>query len=315
MIGLANVPKLSLPGMAGPSDAAPPFNSGTVRGSGRWIAATSEWSGGDHTRSADATSGGKSDASAPIGVAVTLNITSFSGANSTTFTVDGQTVYTNNANQPWSLTERDSNTLQFSVRAGDNWANGGWSDAVNDGGANRSEIQFEPLYAAGTQINVSETLTVQPGPTNTASFLSFNQLHATTGSPPAPFYFGLNTSDHLVVVLQGPNRYYNTVYRSPDPIVRGQPMDLNFQLIMGPSGGGYVGVWLDGTQIVNYHGVVGATGSEYYWKEGIYRGPAAETVTADFSNVQITTGPQAARASGSDTTTRNAPAIPDQPDH
>jgi hypothetical protein len=60
---------------------------------------------------------------------------------------------------------------------------------------------------------------------------------------------------------------------------------------MGPSGNGYVGVWLDGTQILNYHGAVGATGSQYYWKEGIYRGPAAETITADFSNVQITNRP------------------------
>jgi hypothetical protein len=225
-------------------------------------------------------------------------ITSFSSASSTTFTVDGQTVYTDNANKSWSLTEPDANTLQFSVHAGDNWASAGWSDAVNDGGANRSEVQFEQLYSAGTQINVSETLTVQPGPTNTASFLSFNQLHATTGSPPAPFYLGLDTSDHLIVVLQGPNGYYNEVYRSPNPIVRGQPMDLNFQLNMGPSGGGYVGVWLDGTQIVNYHGVVGATGSQYYLKEGIYRGPAAETLTADFSNVQITTGAQAAPTGG-----------------
>jgi hypothetical protein len=38
--------------------------------------------------------------------------------------------------------------------------------------------------------------------------------------------------------------------------------------------------------------------SEYGWKLGIYRGPAAETLRADFSNVQITTGPQAAPTSG-----------------
>ena len=75
-------------------------------------------------------------------------------------------------------------------------------------------------------------------------------------------------------------------------------MDLNFQVKMGPSGGGYVGVWLDGTQIVNYNGPVGATNSEYYWKIGLYRGSAGETMTADFSNLRITTGPQAAPTSG-----------------
>ena len=219
------------------------------------------------------------------------NITSFSGANGSHFTVNGESVQAENANQSWSLTEPNANTLQFSVHSGDNWTSGSWSDAVNDGGANRSEIQFSPTYSAGTQINISETLTVQPGPTNTASFLALNQLHSTTQSPPAPFYLGLDTSDHLEVILQSPNTSWDRVYRSPNPIVRGQAMDLNFQLNMGPSGSGYVGVWLDGTQIVNYHGAVGATGSEYYWKEGIYRGPAAETITADFSNVQITTLP------------------------
>ena len=66
-------------------------------------------------------------------------------------------------------------------------------------------------------------------------------------------------------------------------------MDLDFEVIMGPNGGGYVGVWLDGTQIVNYHGPVGATGSEYYWKIGVYRGPAIETIVVDYQGLQITT--------------------------
>jgi hypothetical protein len=234
-------------------------------------------------------------------MALSPNITSFSGANGSIFTVDGYSVQAENANQPWSLTEPSVNTLRFSVQSGDHWSVGSYSDLTMDAGANRSEIQFSPHYSAGTQINLSETLTIQPGPTNTASWLDLTQLHATTNVAPtySPFVLGLDQSDHLEVILQSPNQSSNNlVYRSPNPIVRGQPMDLNFQLIMGPSGGGYVGVWLDGTQIVNYHGPVGATGSEYYWKLGVYRGPAAETMTADFSNVQITTGPQAAPTSG-----------------
>jgi hypothetical protein len=223
------------------------------------------------------------------GMALSPNITSFSGANGSIFTVDGESVEAENANRSWSLTEPDANTLEFSVHSGDYWSSGSWSDLTNDGGANRSEIQFSPTYSAGTQINISETLTIQPGPTNTASFLALNQLHSTTQSPPAPFSLQLDQSDHLEVILQSPSTQWNRVYLSPNPIVRGQPMDLNFQLNMDPSGNGYVGVWLDGVQIVNYHGAVGATGAQYYWKEGIYRGPAAEAITADFSNVQITT--------------------------
>ncbi|UPK02263.1 heparin lyase I family protein [Bradyrhizobium sp. 170] len=302
--GLGNLPILLLPGMdgansrVGESDVTPPLGSETVSDSGRWTPATSRLSGGAHWfNSADATSGGTRRASPPLGATVAPNINSFSGANGSIFTVDGYSAQAQNANQPWSLTQLNANTLQFSVRSGDRWSVGGYSD----NGANRSEIQFSPLYAAGTQINLSETITIQPGPTNTASWLCLTQLHATTNVAPtyAPFSVGLDRSDHLVVILQHPNQSSdNLVYRSPIPIVRGQPMDLDFQVNMGPSGGGYVGVWLDGTQIVNYHGPVGATNSEYYWKVGVYRGSAAETLTADFSNVQITTGPQAVPMSG-----------------
>ena len=303
--GLANLPTSSLPRMdkanrlVGTYDVTPPFGSVTIRVSDRWTAATSGLSGGDYTFSvADATSGGTSQAPVPTVMRIAQNITSFSGTNGSQFTVDDETVLAQNANKSWSLTQPDANTLRFSVQSGDYWSTSGWSDLTNDGGANRSEIEFSPRYAAGTQINISETLTVEPGATNTASFLDLNQLHSTTQSPPSPFVLGLDKSDHLVVVLQSPTTSWNVVYRSPDPIVRGQPMDLNFQLNMGPSGNGYVGVWLDGTQIVNYHGAVGATGAEYFWKEGIYRGPAAETITAEFSNVQITTPPMPFSQSG-----------------
>ena len=243
-------------------------------------------------------------------MATSPNITSFSGTNGSQFTVDDETVLAQNANKSWSLTQPDANTLRFSVQSGDYWSTSGWSDLTNDGGANRSEIEFSPRYAAGTQINISETLTVEPGATNTASFLDLNQLHSTTQSPPSPFVLGLDKSDHLVVVLQSPTTSWNVVYRSPDPIVRGQPMDLNFQLNMGPSGNGYVGVWLDGTQIVNYHGAVGATGAEYFWKEGVYRGSASETLTADFSNVHITTGAASVPSAPTQPTTPTTPTTP-----
>ena len=235
-------------------------------------------------------------------------ITNFSSANGSMFTVDGYSAQAQNANQPWSLTQPDANTLQFSVQSGDRWSVGGYSDS----GANRSEIQFSPLYAAGTQINMSETITIQPGPTNTASWVDLTQLHATTNVSPtySPFVLGLDTSDRLQVILQNPSDGNLYVYRSPNPVVRGQPMDLDFQVKMGPSGGGYVGVWLDGNQIVDYHGAVGATNSEYYWKVGVYRGSAAETLTATFSNVDIWTGSAPAPTTPTQPTTPTSPITP-----
>jgi hypothetical protein len=290
--GLANLPTLLLAngGQVSKSDGKLPLGLEKVSDSRFWIHSTSGLTGDERTfGTADTASGDKSQASTPMGVTIVPNVNSFSGANGSTITVNGYTAGVQNANQTWSLTQVDANTLRFSVRSGDHWSTAGWSDLTNDKGANRSEIEFSPKYAAGTQINISEQLTIQPGPTNTASFLDLNQLHASTQSPPSPFTLQLDQSDHLAVILQSPHNSYNLVYRSPDPIVRGQAMNLNFELNMNPNGHGYVGVWLDGTQIVNYHGAVGATGAQYYWKEGIYRGSAAETITADFSNVQITT--------------------------
>jgi hypothetical protein len=227
-----------------------------------------------------------------------------------TLTIDGITAYTDSAGEPWSLNQLDANTYQFSIRSGDHFSSPSYSDGT---AVERDELSFfDARYSEGTQINLSETITVQPGPTNTASFLVLTQLHATTNVSPTycPFSIELDQSDHLLVVLQNPSSGWIPVYRSPDPIVRGQPMNLSSQMVMGPSGGGYVGVWLNGTQIVDYHGAVGATNSEYYWKMGIYRGPAAETTTATFSNIDMSTGSASAPTAPSTPTTPTSPTTP-----
>src|SRR5262249_22503690 len=149
--GLANLPALPLPSMdnansqVGTYDVAPPLVLGTVRGCVRWTAATG-LSGGGHTFSADATFGGAGQAPAPAGVRIVQNIASFSGANGSQFTVDGESVVAQNAGQPWSLTKPDANTLRFSVQSGDHWSTSGWSDLTDDAGANRSEIAFLTTY-------------------------------------------------------------------------------------------------------------------------------------------------------------------------
>ena len=53
---------------------------------------------------------------------------------------------------------------------------------------------------------------------------------------------------------------------------------------------GYLYVWRDGVQIVNYHGPIGF-GDTMYWKEGIYRDVDAgnQTIAIDYSNLKIVT--------------------------
>ncbi|KRQ97122.1 hypothetical protein CQ10_29425 [Bradyrhizobium valentinum] len=65
---------------------------------------------------------------------------------------------------------------------------------------------------------------------------------------------------------------------------------MNVQVNFDPNGNGYLNVWRDGVLIVKYQGAIGMAGASYYWKEGIYRAPAPETITAAYSNLDITTG-------------------------
>jgi Polysaccharide lyase len=237
-------------------------------------------------------SAGRSPASPALNVTVAPSITSFSGANGSRITIDGTSAMVQNANQPWSLTEPDANTLQFSVHSGDHWSTTGWSDLTNDFGAERSEIALSPNYSPGTQINVDYQLTVEPGSANTAKWLLLNQFHATTeGSPPFAIYMN---GEHMVVSLRyqaaGQAATSVDVWRDPNPIQRGHAYDMNVQVNFDPNGNGYLNVWREGVRIVNYHGAIGMAGASYYWKEGVYRGPAPETFTASFSNLHITTG-------------------------
>jgi Polysaccharide lyase len=228
------------------------------------------------------------------------NITSFSAASGSLITVDGLAAYTQNANKSWSVTEPDSNTLQFSVHSGDHWSTNGWSDLTNDGGAERSEVSFNQLYSQGTQINVGYQLTVEPGSPNTASWFCLNQLHATTEGPP-PFFVGMD-GEHMQIGYNTKSGGMTVLWKDPNPIQRGHAYDMNVQLKMDPSGNGFIEVWRDGVQVVNYHGATGVAGAQYYWKEGIYRGPTtAETQTVDFSNLSITTGSAPAPATSGTT--------------
>jgi hypothetical protein len=214
-------------------------------------------------------------------------IENFNAASGSRFKVDGREVSAQNGNKSWSLKNPDDHTLTFEVHHGDVWSTSGWDDSAN----NRSEIEFSQRWSAGTTITVTELLTVLPGPVSTAGHLDLNQLHTTDPqSPPCPFTLQIEeNTDRLQVILQSPSNGWNRVYHASQPVVRGKVMDFKFEMNMNPSGNGFVKVWLDGSQIVDYRGAVGANSpQQYYWKQGIYRKNSSETISAIFSNVHIT---------------------------
>jgi hypothetical protein len=207
-------------------------------------------------------------------------ITNFSASSGSQFQIDGVDVDTQNASKAWSLKNPDPYTLQFEVRSGDRYQH-------DSAGSERNEIQFSPHYAEGVQTGIEATLTIQPGPLNTAGWVDFIQLHATTNVSPtySPFVLALDHSDKLEIVLQEPAQGNLYVYKTPNPVARGQAIAVKCEVTMQPAGGGRVKVWFAGVQVVDYTGPVGATNSEYYWKCGIYRGAARETLAATFRNI------------------------------
>jgi hypothetical protein len=209
-------------------------------------------------------------------------IENFTAANTGRYKVDGFDVHNQNANKSWSITKLDDYTLRFEIRSGDR----------ESGGNERDEVQFRQNYNEGVMQNWEGTVTVLPGPVSTGSWFSLVQCHATSNVAPTycPFGIGIERhTDKLQVTLQEPNQSSNNyVYTSPNPIPRGQPMRLKVKVKMAKNG--YVGMWWDDKQIVNFNGPVYAANSQYYWKYGEYRGDAPETVKVEFRNVHITTG-------------------------
>lgn len=214
-------------------------------------------------------------------------ITNFTAVNAQVWQIDGANVVNQNANQsggtPWALQMVDSHAVRLEVRQGDFWQ--------GDTGNNRNEVSIgldlSDCWAAGVQFNMNFTLTINPGPVSTASFFDLCQVHATTDTPPSPFYINLDAGDFLNVLIQSPTVSLQSIYLSPSPIVRGQDYDIRCQVLMGPGGGGYARVWIDDVQVANFSGAIGATGSLYWSKFGLYRGLAPETVSAVFRNVYV----------------------------
>lgn len=220
-------------------------------------------------------------------------ITGFSAANNATYQIDGKDVTNQNANKSWSLKKLDDYTLRFEVRSGDVWYN---TAGQGDRSTNRNEVAdgagggSTVTYPEGETLQLSETITIEPGSRNTSSWCDLTQLHATTDNPPSPFYIQLSTEDKLEVVLQKPNGSNVYVWKNQTPVVRGTAYHLKAAVKMGPSGNGKIEVWLDDVKVVDYAGAVGANNSRYSWKFGIYRGEAPETLAAVFKNVSLTGG-------------------------
>ena len=273
----------ALPGLvAANSQANRTFSSGTSSDGGHSSNAVDIAAGTDQAPS--------EAPPAPTGKAVAeTEITSFSGTSDSTIVIDGTSAQVQNANQTWSLTSPDSHTLRFEVHPGDHWSNYGWSDFLNNEGAERSEIELEPRFESGTIISVSYRFMIETGAANTSPWLVIGQFHQSIASGPPPFAIAM-TGEHMQIIIRNVPSTGMVVYRDPKPIQRDRYYSMCIQVTFDDQKHGAVSVWRDGIPLISYQGAIGYGRDEtYYWKEGIYRARGSTaSITADYQDLRIT---------------------------
>lgn len=207
-------------------------------------------------------------------------------ANGSTTSIDNNVYMTQSADRSWSLNSFDADTLRFEVRSGDRWVSSDWADPV---GVERTEIAGQKLYPPGTQIDIVYDFMVEPGPRNSASgpghFLVVGQMHEYNVNKSPPFAVEMVSGDHMAIDIGTGIPVY--LYVDPAPIQRGRYYSMKVQVKFDNNRNGALRVWRDGVQIVDHHGSIG-TGAETYWKQGIYRSSAPETIAVRFRGLKIT---------------------------
>ena len=227
------------------------------------------------------------------------SITSFSATPRSRFFINGTSYQNHTAGESYSLTSPDDHTLRFEMRPGDH----AWYDSGN---VDRSQVTSDQMISNGTRVNIAYKFMLEPGDANTASWFVTAEMHNDDEAlgpnmhTSPPFAIEL-AGEHLRVVarycptgLDPSNRAGNlkllTLWTDRNPIQRGQYYDLKIQANLDNVSTGFLGVWVNGVEVVNYHGPLGY-GTQTYWEEGLYRSAdASQTVAANFRNLMVTIG-------------------------
>ena len=203
-----------------------------------------------------------------------------------------------NADRTWSFSQKGED-MRFELRSGETFTSKSQTSY-------RSEVSSNTLMNFNTGYHVSYDFMVEQGAANTAKWMNLVQLH---GTPDAGDYSTL--APVLAMQLQGErirfvtrsdanavttDRAYDRVqYTDDTDIVRGKWYHIDMDLKLNPTGNGYLTVKIDGETVVKYTGAIGyndALGP--YWKAGIYREDAPETVAMHLKDFHVNGGSLAA---------------------
>jgi large repetitive protein len=299
-------------------DGTTQLGTATTNAKGVWtFTTTSPLVDGAHGFAATATdgSGAQSAQSSVVTITVQPDIAAFSPLTdqwTNPISVDGLPFFVQNANingnAPWAITQTDPQTFRFELRPSDFW---------QDNGSHRTEIAQAGLNPAGTPINVAYQFMIEPGYTNN-KWTVLGQFHNNDGAAsPSTGDFpnfameltgpgGVGTGDYLGIwanfALPGQSSSTqitgggsNWLYVSPTQITRGQYNSVQIEANFQADSTGFLEVWFNDIQIVDYHGPLGYYGNSVYWKEGIYQdiSDLTRTLAVDYKNLQISNSPSA----------------------
>jgi hypothetical protein len=190
------------------------------------------------------------------------------------------------AGQSWSLQGDEtsaSHAFRFEVREGDHWP----EDQSSGENKERSELDgYKTRWAGKTPVWVAYSFLVEPGDPYRSDWTAISQMH---GSEVRPFFVFFKNEEFAVIVERlGPSGAVQTKVYS-GKLGRGHWHSAVYKLTQSSSQDGALKVWLDGAEIVDYHGPIGSDTNKAYWKFGIYRGygPIATPFAIEFANMEI----------------------------
>jgi hypothetical protein len=199
--------------------------------------------------------------------------------------------------EPYSFT-KTGETYRFEVHSGDKGREG---DATQE----RSEIASKEKLDFDHTYTMTYDFMVEPGAKNTVG-VNVGQFHGTPdagdyGSLGPVFAIRLVGERMRIVTRTDSDRTTearpadNFIYTDTKDIERGHWYQMKVEIRFDPDGQGVINIWRDGDQLAHYEGGVGyndAVGP--YWKMGIYRPPADETLAVDYRNFDLVDGGDAA---------------------
>lgn len=191
---------------------------------------------------------------------------------------------------------------RFEVRDGDEW----YQDAANaPGGRNRCELAGLDKWPFNTDVWLSMHLRVHGLPTSAWNVLG--QFHATEDGhdvAASPVFAQELSADGTLYVKTRASEA-DPLLSNPSAVVRYSEPDFAldvwhrfiYRLQFARTGDGYIEAWKNGAQIIEgqaiplgYNDVVGP-----YFKFGIYREAAAQTMVAEYASVEVSTSSLADR--------------------